>query len=83
MTAKEVMSYLKISRQTLYRWVYQRRIIAAFHKNSVAAGRSKSGRRKPANLLFDRNQVENIAKPVIPNSERAVKRAAKKLQRQS
>jgi hypothetical protein len=79
MTAREVMAYLRISRPTLWRYVYLYRSLPAFHPPGATSGRTSSGSRKPNKLLFNKAMVESLIRPVSPESERAVKRKAKKL----
>lgn len=78
MTAKEVMSFLRISRPTLWRCIYIKRCLPAFNPPGSSPGKTHKGKRKPNRLLFHRNDVEKLLKQVQAESERAVKRRAQK-----
>lgn len=70
-TVNEVCELLRISRRTLHRMVYERRCIQAYSPPGSVSGRLRNGKRRPNKLLFKREDIEAMLKPVHPDSERA------------
>jgi len=78
MDSKEVMLLLGISRQTLWRWIYRDKRIPAHHAPNARPGRKSNGSRRSEKLIFKRNEILAMIQPVKVDSERKLKRAAKK-----
>jgi hypothetical protein len=78
LSASQVMELFGISRITLWRRVYQEKSIPAHTANNARPGRKKNGARRSERLIFKRDEIMAMIKPVQVDSERKMKRAAKK-----
>lgn len=76
-TANEVCDLLGISRMTLHRLVYERRVIKAYHLPGTIPTRRPDGKRSNSRVRFLKEDVMAQLREVTGNSERAMKRKAK------